>query len=376
MSCAFDGSTSSDTGGTITGYSWDFGDGTALGTGATPTHPYALAGSYNVTLTVTDNTAATNAVSHSVAPVSGGGSTPVAAFTSTCTSLSCAFDGSTSSDTGGTITGYSWDYGDGSALDTGATPTHVYAVAGTYTVTLTVTDNTAATNAVSHSVAPTSGVVTFYASDTFNRTVSGGLGTADLGGAWTRVGTASNLSVAPGAASFLMPTPSTQIGAFLPSVSNSSTETDTTFTTDKAATGTGGQYIYIEGRRVSTNNEYNARVRITSANTVAVELAKLVGSSTVVVVKSEVVLSGVTYAPGMPLHVRLQVSGTSPTTIAVKVWAGASAEPSAWTLTATDTSAALQAAGAAGLTTYLSSSTTNAPTTVRFSSFTAGPLQP
>jgi PKD repeat protein len=110
-----------------------------------------------VTLTVTDNTAATDSVSHSVAPVSGGGSTPVAAFTSTCTSLSCAFDGSTSSDTGGTITGYSWDFGDGSAAATGANPTHVYAVAGTYTVTLTVTDSTSATNSVSHSVAPVAG---------------------------------------------------------------------------------------------------------------------------------------------------------------------------------------------------------------------------
>jgi large repetitive protein len=218
--------------------------------------------------------------------------------------------------------------------------------------------------------------VTFFASDTFNRTVAGGLGSADVGGAWTRVGTASDFSVAPGAASFLMPTASTQLSAYLASVSKTSTETDTTFTTDKAATGTGGIYVYIGGRRVSTNNEYDARVRITSANTLAVELTKLVGSTTVTVVKSEVVLSGVTYSPGMPIHVRLQVSGTSPTTIAVKVWAGAAAEPSAWTLTATDTSAALQAAGAVGLTTYLSGSTTNAPTTVRFTSFTAGPLQP
>ena len=55
--------------------------------------------------------------------------TPVAAFTSTCTNLSCVFDGSTSSDTGGTITGYSWDFGDGSAVT--ATPP-VYPTAATY----------------------------------------------------------------------------------------------------------------------------------------------------------------------------------------------------------------------------------------------------
>jgi hypothetical protein len=74
--------------------------------------------------------------------------------------------------------------------------------------------------------------------------------------------------------------------------------------------------------------------------------------------------------------VRFQVSGTSPTTLKVKVWPSTSPQPAAWTLTATDSTAGLQAAGAVGLTTYLSGSTTNAPTTVKFSSFSAGPLQP
>ena len=39
----FDGSGSSDPDGTIVAYDWDFGDGTT-GTGATPTHTYALDG--------------------------------------------------------------------------------------------------------------------------------------------------------------------------------------------------------------------------------------------------------------------------------------------------------------------------------------------
>lgn len=49
-----DASSSSDTDGSIAGYSWDFGDG-AKATGATISHQYGDTGSYPITLTVTDN---------------------------------------------------------------------------------------------------------------------------------------------------------------------------------------------------------------------------------------------------------------------------------------------------------------------------------
>jgi PKD repeat protein len=55
----FDGSGSSDSDGTITSYSWNFGDG-STGTGVSPNHTYAAAGSYTVSLTVTDDGGATN----------------------------------------------------------------------------------------------------------------------------------------------------------------------------------------------------------------------------------------------------------------------------------------------------------------------------
>jgi PKD repeat protein len=50
----FDGSGSSDPDGTIVSYGWDFGDGNT-GNGPTPTHTYAADGTFNATLTVTDN---------------------------------------------------------------------------------------------------------------------------------------------------------------------------------------------------------------------------------------------------------------------------------------------------------------------------------
>ncbi|NHB84225.1 hypothetical protein G7085_05190 [Tessaracoccus sp. HDW20] len=61
----------------------------------------------------------------------------------------------------------------------------------------------------------------------------------------------------------------------------------------------------------------------------------------------------------------MQVTGTGTTALRLKVWSGAT-EPTDWTLTATDTTAALQSAGGIGLGTYLSGSSTNAPIVFSF----------
>ena len=58
---------------------------------------------------------------------------PVASFTSSCTDLTCSFDASESSDSDGTITGYAWNFGDGTT-GTGETTSHTYATAGSKTV--------------------------------------------------------------------------------------------------------------------------------------------------------------------------------------------------------------------------------------------------
>ncbi|MDG3086539.1 S8 family serine peptidase [Vibrio hannami] len=86
---------------------------------------------------------------------SGQNSPPSAAFTSDCTELTCSFDASSSSDSDGSINSYEWDFGD-TAIDTGETASHTFTTDGTYTITLTVTDNEGATDQTSSSVTLTS----------------------------------------------------------------------------------------------------------------------------------------------------------------------------------------------------------------------------
>lgn len=138
----FNGSASSDPGGSIASYAWTFGDG-GTGSGPTPSHTYTVAGNYTATLTVTDNCGATSTCEAPVTitlpdnlppvcdaggPYSGPANVPI------------QFDGTGSSDPDGSIVSYEWDFGDG-GTGSGATPTHTYTSFGLYTVTLCVTDN-------------------------------------------------------------------------------------------------------------------------------------------------------------------------------------------------------------------------------------------
>jgi PKD repeat protein len=84
------------------------------------------------------------------------GGLPTASFTYSCTDRACDFDASASYDPDGSIVSYAWDFGDG-ATSTGQNPSHTYAADGTYTVSLTVTDDSAATDTASQDVTVTSG---------------------------------------------------------------------------------------------------------------------------------------------------------------------------------------------------------------------------
>ena len=170
VAIAFSGAASSDPDGSIASYAWNFGDG-LTGSGATPSHTYAGVGTYTVTLTVTDNGGLTNSAT-TTATVSTG-STPQAPIArpggpySGTVNATVSFDGSGSSDPDGRVVSYDWRFGDGGTAS-GAQALHAYTTAGTYTVTLTVTDDaglTASATTTATVTAPANDGAALYSSN-------------------------------------------------------------------------------------------------------------------------------------------------------------------------------------------------------------------
>ncbi len=153
LECTFtDASTDGD--GSIASYSWNFDDGSAAVTTADPVHTYAAAGTYDVTLTVTDNEGATDNVTKAVTVSDVPNALPTADFTFACSDLTCDFENN-SSDQDGSIASRSWNFGDNTPESGQGNPSHTYAAAGTYDVELTVTDDRGGTGTVTKPVTVT-----------------------------------------------------------------------------------------------------------------------------------------------------------------------------------------------------------------------------
>lgn len=113
-------------------FNWQFPGGTpGSSTAQNPTLVYNTAGTYPVTLTVS-NAAGTNTATQDISVVVN--PAPTAAFSSTVTGATASF-----TNTSTNATTYSWNFGDNSTANT-ATPSHTYAADGSYTVTLTATN--------------------------------------------------------------------------------------------------------------------------------------------------------------------------------------------------------------------------------------------
>ncbi|MCP4154915.1 MAG: PKD domain-containing protein [bacterium] len=123
---------------TITSWQWSFGDGNSS-VDASPTHSYLSAGTYDVTLTVSNGGSLNDSITKAVT-VSNPVITITPNFQYSTTDLGVAFT-DTSTATGTTITSWQWNFGD-SGTSTQANPAHTYSTAGTYSVTLTVSDGT------------------------------------------------------------------------------------------------------------------------------------------------------------------------------------------------------------------------------------------
>ena len=130
---------------TVTRWLWDFGDG-ATDTIQNPSHRYAAAGTYTVTLTVTSAIGCqTITASHKATRTIVVNPLPTANFNTSvpaCETRDITFTDASLANAGA-LTQWTWDFGDGnnSVLNSGIPFIHVYANAGTYTVTLQVETN-------------------------------------------------------------------------------------------------------------------------------------------------------------------------------------------------------------------------------------------
>jgi hypothetical protein len=149
-SITLNGSGSNDPDGVITNYLWEEGAAT-LANGPSATANVSLPwGLHTITLTVTDDDGATHSDTVDVRinrrPVANAGPDQTVVDSDNSGSESVTFDGSLSTDPDGTITDYTWREGTNVlASGTDSTPTVAMAV-GTWTITLTVTDNHGATH--------------------------------------------------------------------------------------------------------------------------------------------------------------------------------------------------------------------------------------
>lgn len=332
MSVTADASESTDSDGTIASYVWTWGDGTTS-EGQVASHAYTSTGHHTVTLTVTDDRGGVHSTSQEIEATHAD---PVARFEFEASGLTVNVEGSASSASDGATLSYAWNWGDGSPAGSGATASHTYAESGNYTIMLTVTDNLGASHSVSHETDVTAEV--FSASDTYSRVVGSGWGSADIGGVWTPwSGSAAVASVSGGTGRLDLAPGGTREMA-LQSVTPTDSVSTMTYTLT-AGPSTGASYVGLGARRTEAGR-YQALAwhRENGTTTLLIRRDKDAIAT--------LPLAGGAWTAGSSFQLKMEVTGTAPTTIRMKLWTAGTAEPGSWQLSATDLTAGLQAGGA------------------------------
>jgi PKD repeat protein len=164
---SFNGLLSMDSDGDIVSYAWDFeNDGVVDAQDAFVSHTFAIPGTYDVALTVFDNggnsdkfirSILVDAASSTSRPPTTSFQPPIASFSympeQPMAGELVLFDATDSWDPDGEILAYSWDFNnDGSPDAETASAEHIFPEPGSFTVSLTVTDNAGASDTLSISI--------------------------------------------------------------------------------------------------------------------------------------------------------------------------------------------------------------------------------
>jgi hypothetical protein len=190
------------------------------------------------------------------------------------------------------------------------------------------------------------------AADAFQRTVITGFDSADVGGSWA--GT-TNLSVSGGAGRLTLAAGGGPAAA-LTTISAADVNAVVDMAMDKRPAG-GSGYFFLDGRKSGTSG-YRAKVTVATSGALTLSLVRVTNNAETALASQA---TGLTYTAGTTMRVRLSLTGTSPTTLRAKLWPATGAEPAAWTVNATDSTAERQNPAGIGLASYLSGAATNAP---------------
>lgn len=295
--------------------------------------------------------------------VPGTNRAPIASFTSSCTGLACSFNAKSSTDPEGSALDYSWNFLDGST-GSGPAPQHVYSEAWAFGAILTVTDDKGAQSSKWSRVSP-SARSELSASDAFSRKELDGWGIADKGGSWKTIGEPGTFAVTGNVGTMVLAQPGSGPYALLDTISSTATDVQLTAALDKLPAGNGA-YISVLGRRVEGAGDYRAKVHVLDSGQVAISIQRTSSKGKETPLTAAKVIWNLTTTPKQGLRVRLQATGTDPTTLRARAWPTSGIEPDEWAVTAKDSNASLQRAGSVGAQVYLSASADRAPLKVEF----------
>ena len=204
---------------------------------------------------------------------------------------------------------------------------------------------------------------TVYVRDTFTRSVTGGWGSADVGGAWAIEQPTTGTWSVNGTVGKVTGVKGQYFTTRIAPLATTSAELTMRFSST-APVSAQPKWLFIL-RSVDLLHEYKARVRVASNGAVILGLYKVVGN-TFPQIGTEVTIPGVTWSPNTALRIRADAVGTSPTAFRVRVWRTANAEPTTWNLMASDSEPTMQTAGSWGVVTIASAGPAGAKTTFTF----------
>lgn len=208
------------------------------------------------------------------------------------------------------------------------------------------------------------------ATDDFDSPLGHGWGSSEQGVAYRLIGPESAFSVSAGVGSMTFDRAGLPRGAYLDGVAAGDANLTVRVRTDPAPTG-GREFVFLALRHHDAG-EYIAKFSFSPESEIYGQIARVdAASGAETPLTEDVQLENTRYGPGTWFVLEFQATGSYPTSLSARVWADGSA-PGDWSVTAVDSSDALQKPGAVGLRGYVSSRASVVPIVFSFDYFRVG----